>query len=349
MSQDTWTFSNTDSLLGYAFAFYFLEKRNNGTSKHNIRLLCRNKDGLEELERLGGEVIEVDYRNECDIQTAIAGTRFLMFNPEFSGKRIWEAKTLLNASKCEGVEYVTITSFIGVDRVLREMHNNKHDFSNMVEYYHLEEQVRHLFGDDNHCVVRLPFFSQSLYYFSPMIEKESMIGMPVDTKARWPILSLLDVVQGMYHLWTENQIKRLNHIESNKALFQFTSAYNQDGKGLSIIFSEVLGRTTQYTQISASNMRAYLQDIRENENFQERPFSQESKDPERPERDVPFTFPIARYLNDNYIDTLLELWLMFDCGFSDILTDDLSNALGYMPQELSSFVQNNRDQFRRLQ
>ncbi|KAI9030935.1 hypothetical protein CLU79DRAFT_362573 [Phycomyces nitens] len=337
MLRYTWTFSNTDSHLGYALGYYFLEKRNQSSNKHNIRLLCHKKDGLEELERMGGEVIEVDYTNEMELRLAMIGTRYLMLNPEFSDNRLVGSTALLNVAKDEGVEYVTMSSFIGVDKLAWE--NDQEEFGNMLEYQKLEAMVKQMFGDENHCVVRLPFFSQSLYYFSPMIEKESMIKLAVDAKNKLAVVSLVDIVRGMHCLWTEDQNRRFNQ-RGNRTLFEFTSAYNQDGEDVSIIFSEALGRTIDYTQISVNEMGAYLREIRRNENFQERPFEKKSE--------AGFVFPIAGYLVDDYIRCLGEQLGLAGRGFGDILTDDLSNALQRKPQELDEFVQNNCDQFRRL-
>ena len=53
--------TNGDSLLGYAVAFKFLTASKSESYKY--RIFCREKQTLKELELLGAEVIETDYKD----------------------------------------------------------------------------------------------------------------------------------------------------------------------------------------------------------------------------------------------------------------------------------------------
>lgn len=111
--------TNVDSLLGYALSLRFLEEWNQGLGencsslkeKTEFRLLCRERQGMEDLEMLGARIIEVaDYENQEEIKGFMNGVGYVMFLSENSNRKIKQGETVIQCAKDQGVEYVTMFS-----------------------------------------------------------------------------------------------------------------------------------------------------------------------------------------------------------------------------------------------
>ena len=111
--------TNVDSLLGYAAAYRFLEEWNRVESSHyaklrdvtDFRLLCHERQGLEELELLGGKIFEFKhYERNPHMQEIINGAGYVMLIPENSDQRIEEGKAIIQCAKEQGVEYLAMFS-----------------------------------------------------------------------------------------------------------------------------------------------------------------------------------------------------------------------------------------------
>lgn len=97
--------TNTDSLLGYSLAHHFLKK-----SKANIelRLLCRHKEGLEHLQEMGGNVIEIeDYGDRDSIIGVLKAVNYAIYLPENSFE---EGKLFFECTKETKVQHITMIS-----------------------------------------------------------------------------------------------------------------------------------------------------------------------------------------------------------------------------------------------
>lgn len=110
--------TNVDSLLGYAVAYRFLEDWNREEQSYNqlretteFRLLCHERQGLEDLERLGGKIFEIEnFADERVISHIMKGVYYLVFIPEFSDRRLSEGEAVLTGAKDENVDYVAMFS-----------------------------------------------------------------------------------------------------------------------------------------------------------------------------------------------------------------------------------------------
>ncbi|KAG1443136.1 hypothetical protein G6F55_012757 [Rhizopus delemar] len=100
--------TNGDSLLGYAVAFKFLTTSKSESRKY--RIFCREKQTLKELELLGAEVIETDYKDEALMCRMLRGVSYIMLVPEYSSNRIKEAQLIMECAKKEKVDYMTLFS-----------------------------------------------------------------------------------------------------------------------------------------------------------------------------------------------------------------------------------------------
>lgn len=99
---------NVDSWPGYAMACRFLQGQ--VELRAHFRLLCHRREGLDELERMGGEVREVNYEDENDVRQAVQGARVVMLVPLTSQRCQEQGELVMRASQEENVEHVSMLS-----------------------------------------------------------------------------------------------------------------------------------------------------------------------------------------------------------------------------------------------
>ena len=102
--------SNTDSFLGYVLAYRFLQGRRQEQQQQEIRVLARNPQYVQDLERLGAKVIQIDYQNEQRIQRELQQVSLLLLVPEDSPNARQEGDILIRAARQANVQYVGLFS-----------------------------------------------------------------------------------------------------------------------------------------------------------------------------------------------------------------------------------------------
>jgi hypothetical protein len=111
-SEQLCVITNADSLTGYALAYRLLEEnRNNGNnSQMKFRLLCRKKQEMEELTRLGADVREVDYNREEQVRECIRNAKAVILIPEHDEQRLQQGENVIKAAKNENVHHLCMIS-----------------------------------------------------------------------------------------------------------------------------------------------------------------------------------------------------------------------------------------------
>lgn len=106
--------TNVDSLLGYAIAYKFVSDWNRqltGAVITEFRLLCHERQGLQELEKLGGKIIEMQkFDDEKEMSHIMKNVDYVIYVPEYSKDRIQEGELVIRTAKQEGVGYLTMLS-----------------------------------------------------------------------------------------------------------------------------------------------------------------------------------------------------------------------------------------------
>lgn len=117
-SRNVFVVTNCDSLVGYAMAYRCLEAMENREegpeiAGHKLRLLCRSRSGygLSRLEKMGAEVMEVNYKDEDKLRHCMKDVMCVMMIPEFSSDREKEAECLIKAAKHQHVEHMSMLSW----------------------------------------------------------------------------------------------------------------------------------------------------------------------------------------------------------------------------------------------
>ncbi|CAO3598462.1 unnamed protein product [Absidia cylindrospora] len=364
-SQQVCVIANVDCQVGYALAYRFLEenRKHGGGNENqcNFRLLCRNKEGLDQLAHLGGDIRQVDYNREDQLREELKNAKMVIFVPEHDNERVQQGGNIIKAAKNENVNHLCMISILGVDKA-----SNDQQFHHMNQYRQLEQKVQEVMGgQEKSSIVRVAMPSQMFYYMAPSIEGRGTLRLPVKKDKKWSSVDLNEVVEAITNLAHENRrgnqgfAEALNNIVSGsghqkKQLYQLTAHRNVSMEEMVQQIGQGLGRKDiKYEQVGREDIKRMLQELREDKRFKERPHSSQSDDNvggigSNGRRDSPSTFPLGRYLNDAFIDTILEFWELVNQGHLDIVTDDLKQILGHNPSDITSFFKNNRDQFRDL-
>lgn len=218
------------------------------------------------------------------------------------------------------------------------------------QLYCLEQLMKRSFNKESYCIFQVPILAQVFFFLTPMAQEQNKLRMPVNQHCKFAMLSMQDIVQGVYRLsieqnttssfgsrflpWTSNSQNK------NQTLFQFTPRESEDPSQMADHMAKGLekGSDFSFEHIKPDDMKEYLQRMRDDHRFQQRLPIKET-----------FAYPLACYLSDNFILTLLEAWDMADQGYLDVTTHDLERALHRNPQDLVDFFQSNRDSFRQLQ
>lgn len=232
-------------------------------------------------------------------------------------------------------------SSLGLENLKKSTSNS---FKNLHEFHKLEKKVSDHFDDDSYCIIRTALFNQFFFYFGPMIDDENEIRLPVDKKSRWGTIDLSDLAEAVYLLSEPTDKCHEQQQEKNQTLFRLTPRENYTAQDLVEYASEGLEQENMtYKKIDSEKMYNYLHRIHQDNRFRERPvvFLFDQQDPAS-------TFPLGKYLNDNFIQTLIEYWELANHDGLDITSKDLESILGRHPCHLKKFFEMNRDQFRRL-
>jgi hypothetical protein len=359
-SQQVCVIANVDSQVGYALAYRFLEEnhkhRGSNENKCCFRLLCRHKEDLDELSRLGGEIRQVDYNHEDQLRDAMKNAKVVIFVPEHDNQRVQQGENLIKAAKNENVNHLCMMSILGVDKVSNDQH-----FHHLNEYYRLEQKVKEVMGgQEKSSIVRLAMPSQMFYYMAPNIEGHDVLRLPIKKDKKWYPVDLNEDVEVIIKLAHENRqgsqgfAEALGNLFSGtghqqKQVYQLTAHRNISMEEMVQQIGQGLGRKEiKYEQSSREDIKHMLEKLRDDKRFKQRPHSSDLNVAGHGHQDSPSAFPLGRYLTDAMIDTILEVFEMVNQGKWDIVTDDIKQILGHNASDISSFFKNNRDQFRDL-
>ncbi|GAA5813841.1 hypothetical protein MFLAVUS_007328 [Mucor flavus] len=358
-SRNVCVITNVDSLLGYALAYRFLEAiRNNedptADSKRKIRILCRDTQGLElkRLEEMGAELMKVNYKEEEKLREAMKNVLAVVLIPENSSNRLKEAENLLKAAKHQDVKHVGLISFVGVDRIHKSGEEaNSNEFRNLKEYHQIEKMVKESFSGNKHCIVRHQVFNQLYYFMAPRLEGQNQLPLPVKKDAKWGSVNMIDVVEAIHNLARKSHEQARNNTPDadafyNKNIYELTMDRTMTAENMAHEIGQGLDREEmRFEEISGSDFRKYLESMKDDKRFKERPDAH--GDPSEG-RDGWWSIPIGKFLNDQNIETMIEFWRLACHNQQDVHSDDLRKLLERQPQNLKQYFKTNREQFRRF-
>lgn len=179
--------------------------------------------------------------------------------------------------------------------------------------------------------MRLPLFHQFFFYMGPLMEDENKICLPVSEHIQWCVIDMEDALDAIV------QLSSIVKGKKNKTLFNFTpSQHNYDVKDLVSAANKALDRDMTFEKMNRSSMRDYLKDLCNDNRFRERPSEGHGM------------FPLGRYLNETNINTILDYWELPEAKHTDVISQDLEDAIGHNPTSLKDFFHRNREQFKRL-
>ncbi|KAL0140411.1 hypothetical protein V8B55DRAFT_1384535 [Mucor lusitanicus] len=356
-SRNVFVITNGDSLVGYALAYRCLEameKREEGPeiSGHKLRILCRSRSGfgLSRLEKMGAEIMEVNYKDEDKMHHCMKDVMCVTMIPEFSSDREKEAECLIKAAKNQHVEHVSMMSWIGVDRIHKgDASQQGSEFRNLEQICRIEKMVKEEFSGEKHCIVRFPMLYQLFYYLAPQLEGDNCLCLPVEKNKKFTSLDLNDVVEGVYRLAKKQRERfagRQIELQFKKQVYEFTCPKALNGEEMAREIGEGLGRhDLKFQHVSENDMKKQLEHIKKDGRFKERP---DQRGDFKKGRDGFWAFPINKYIHESKINTMMEWWHLANKGELDMHSDELRHILDREPHSLKKYFEENRDQFKRF-
>ncbi|KAG0737505.1 hypothetical protein G6F57_002190 [Rhizopus arrhizus] len=347
--------TNGDSFLGFAMAYRMLQAQKKGEDnfavEHKLRVLCRNRHGygFNLLEKMGADVMEVDYKDEEKLRQALKDARTVALIPEKSHDSLKEAEHMIKVSHYHKVEFFCMHSFVGVDRIEERQADEQHKYHNIMKLHKIEKMVKEHFHE-NHCIVRHSRFNQYFYFMAPQIEGENMLALPVRENAKWGCIDINDVTNAIYKLASMEHDGRGKKSSKMKKLYEFTPMHTMTSKEIAREIGVGLGREgLHFKEISEHQMKEYLRRMRDDKRFKERPVHHEQnwrEEIEKLERDGPWSFPLGKYLHDHAVEMMMEGWHLANADKQDICTNDLKEILNAEPRSVKEYFKKNRDNFK---
>ncbi|KAI8994464.1 hypothetical protein BDB01DRAFT_715167 [Pilobolus umbonatus] len=311
--------------------------------KTEFRLLCRDTQGLSELEKMGGKIYKIDSINKHDLKNIMRNVFYTLVVPEHTDDFLNETKMVITEAKQAGVDYLAMYSISGID-AFSKLGEKGAKYPLLHGYQCLEQCVEDTFGQDKSCLFRTVLFHQLFYYFGPMIDDHKQIALPVQQKDKWGTICLQDTVDAVYKLSlddSDRDTEATNAKKKNKFVFEFTARDNITGDTLAKDASEGLDTKISFKDISEEDYSHYLRDLRNDNRFKERPDSFRD--------DISYyMFPLGRYLNDHTIAFMVEHWRYIDRIGPVPITKDLGHAIKGQEDTIRDFFSRNKEQFRHI-
>jgi hypothetical protein len=207
-----------------------------------------------------------------------------------------------------------------------------------------------MFHGEKGCVVRHQIFNQLYYFMAPQIKSQNMLCLPVKKDAKWGSVNLNDVVEGVFCLAKKHHERSLGRNTSeeiyHKQVMNFTTHRTCKTEEMVKEVSEGLGHDDiKYKHVSEDEFKQYLERMKSDRRFKERP---ESKEKFGHGRDGWWSVPVGKFLNEENIETTME-YLRFACkGHLDFSSEDLQKVLNHKPQDLKEYFKTNRDMFEKF-
>ena len=108
---DYCTITGVDEMLGYAIAYHFLKPfQEENVKGKRVKLLCQSRRHLEDLEHMGGELVETDYHDKDQLEKELRGVEYLVFVPQMAQNTVFLGMNVLHAAEDSGVNYVAMLS-----------------------------------------------------------------------------------------------------------------------------------------------------------------------------------------------------------------------------------------------
>lgn len=211
-------------------------------------------------------------------------------------------------------------------------------------------------GGEKGSIIRISMADQIFYYLAPMIEGQGVLRLPVKKDQKWTPVDLHDIIEAIVRLAEENREKNsfFGVIgRDRKQIYQLAPEHVHKMEDLARQIGKGLGHEElRYEQFSKDDMCRWLQKMRDDNRFKGRPSRHSGNNFQDDEptsgRDKPHYFPVGRYLNDEWINLLLEVWELASQGKMDVSSNELKEILHRRPTEVEHYFRKNREQFRDL-
>ncbi|KAI8990081.1 hypothetical protein BDB01DRAFT_718280 [Pilobolus umbonatus] len=319
-------------------------RRNDLRTGHTIRLLCRDKEGLDlhYLEKMGAEIHQVDYKDESQIKKVMENVRSVWLIPEHSQNRVKEAEILIKIAKKNQVQTFGLLSMVGVDQFYHknEAEAEYKDYRSFCQLAQIEMHLLQEFDSTCACIIRTAPFNQFFYYMAPEIMNDNKICLPVKKDVKWNTVDLNDVIDAIFQL----VVRHGERNATSKHIFCFTGVENLTTEKIVKEIGQGLDQgNLEYHEVKPEKMEEWLKKKREDKQFKKRP---DNNNEFGGGRDGYWSIPLGKFLNGQKIELIMEYWCLVNRNKLDIVTHDLKDALQRQPNTLKEYFKVNRQQFK---
>ncbi|KAI8391156.1 uncharacterized protein BYT42DRAFT_610409 [Radiomyces spectabilis] len=340
--------TDVETYLGHNLALYLLTTVNDRPGKlkkhWKVRVLCRNRDKVADLEQLGADVQIVNYDNLQLLCNCMKDVKCMILVPSMSRNRLAEGQLLIDAAAAMNVKSTVMMSICGES--LSSGQNNP-----IGEYRALEDHLRTKYSFGRWCILRAAFFHQYFYYWSRMIEERGELGMPLPAEDSMLTVGIMDVCNavGNLILGSKKQILEDNREDEEEdyglsaavstRMFSLTGPHNYSGNALVHRLNQIFegDGEIKYTETSTDDMRKYLESM-----------TMQTTDITRLESNVPGFLPDPQqFLNMEEIDLMMNFFDVIKSWHRGRLTSDVAHLTGRDPMDLLDFFEEHKQQFRR--
>ncbi|OZJ02876.1 hypothetical protein BZG36_03791 [Bifiguratus adelaidae] len=299
----------------------------------HIRVIGRDKRALEDLKRLGAEVMQVDYENQESVEAAMRSCDWVIIVPDDDASRVDHGRRVIDAAQSARVQNCILLSLAAVDR------GRQKNLQYIAQYGDLEDHVKQKFQQGRYCIVRNDFFQQYLYLWIAMMQRDKTIRMSLRDGDKFAPVNVEDIGHALLLIVMDKRDDINMMIANHQQVLHFTGPKVMTVKDL----VEKLNRSVRdmnmsYSETSRDDLRQYLQALRREEDarYMRSMARNEEDDPSRPQ---------IEHLTDAFIETMLDVFELIKTGSVNIVTDELEKILGRKPMDISDFFTNHREDF----
>lgn len=307
-------------------------------SEFTLRALTRHADNhhVRELEKLGAEIVEIDYNKPKSIEDALCDTNWLVVFNEDSHNTLREAEELAKAAHNCDIENMIFMSIEGADK--KETKTQK-------EFYEMEK----MFCEYNKSLVifRSAFPQEVFMLWSEASQDDAVWLWPIGKRHRFCPVSLSDIVECTIHVICDEKgyLSPYNHHKRQK--YRLTGPEHLGACDfVEIINDNIHEGELEVKEVDCDEFEDYLRNLDDEDDQRRYNYRDENRRRRRGrpgDRDI-YPAPFLP-LSNREIDCLMDYLEYVEKGLACRVSNDVRKLTHNEPQPVDNFFKHNSDEF----
>ncbi|CAG8705344.1 2524_t:CDS:2, partial [Racocetra persica] len=312
--------TSCDRYLGHGIAHCLLHERKQRGHKYHVRVLARDTSNLGEFNKLGAEVIQIDYNKTDTIERALTGSLWVLWIPESDNDRLHMAKTFADAAKKVSVSNLLFCSVLGADDA---------DEKCLREFRDMEKKAES--AVDRHCILRSALAVQCLHHFSKRIVEKNQLTLPIRRDSRMAPIHLNDVFCTIHcivydgHGQLRNEMEKTHH----KRHYTLTGPESISAVTLIAMMNIVTDANVEFMEIKRRECEEYLRSCED-----EKMIGLTKHGDQESREDL---FPNPPCPNQTEILTLCDMFDYIKSGKANYISGDVQKITEHEPVPVISY------------